>query len=86
MHIQQTRSLLWNGRQAVWTCFDKNGKRVYAFFNLPDEKKDITISAADADTDSFGTLRDIRTGEKITADKSLTVSFDGRGTRMLVSE
>ena len=81
-----TKSLLWNGREAVWTCLDKNGKRVFAFFNLPDEKRDITISCTDADCDSFGTLRDIWTGEKITADKALTVSFDGRGTRMLVTE
>ena len=33
-----------NRNEAVWTCLDKNGKRVVALFNLTDEEKEITVS------------------------------------------
>ena len=33
-HSSGNRPLISDGEKAVWTCFDKNGEPVYAFFNL----------------------------------------------------
>lgn len=82
----QNRPLVWDGKAAVWTCKDKNGRKVFGFFNLENKKTDISIKNTLAELSSFGTLRDIWTGEKITADEALTVSFTGRGSRVFVTE
>jgi len=80
------RPLIWDKNIAVWTCKDKNGKNVFAFFNLKNETAEISLDSDAVGVSSFGTLRDIWTGEKITADKKLTVSFSERGTRMFVTQ
>ncbi len=80
------RPLIWDKNVAVWTCKDKNGKNIFAFFNLKNETAEISLDSDAAGVCSFGTLRDIWTGEKITADKKLTVSFSERGTRMFVTQ
>lgn len=82
----ENRPLLWDKETAVWTCKDKNGKNVFAFFNLLNEEKEICIDNICADVSSFGILRDIWTGEKITADKKLSVKLDGRGSRLFVTD
>lgn len=82
----ENRPLLWDKKTAIWSCKDKNGKNVFAFFNLTDEKTDITLSAEDAGISAFGTLHDIWTKEKLTAEDALTVSFGSRGSRVLVTD
>lgn len=80
------RPLIWDKKTAVWTCRDKNGKNVFAFFNLEDEEKDVSIDVGKAGISAFGSLHDIWTKEKISADKNLCVHFEGRGTKMLVTD
>ena len=33
-----------NRNEAVWTCLDKDGKRVFAIFNLSDEEREISLN------------------------------------------
>ena len=82
----ENRPLLWDKKTAIWSCKGKNGKNVFAFFNLTDEKTKLTLSAQDAGISAFGTLHDIWTKEKLTAEDTLTVSFDSRGSRVLVTD
>lgn len=82
----ENKPLLWDKEKAVWSCKDKNGKKVFAFFNLKNEEKEIILDADAAEVSSFGVLRDIWTGEKISADKKLFVNFHGRGSKVFVTE
>ena len=82
----ENRPLYWDKKTAVWTCKDKNGKNAFAFFNLTDEEKEISVDNVSAGVSSFGTLHDIWTKEKLTADKELKVKINGRGTIMLVTD
>lgn len=82
----ENRPLYWDKKTAVWTCKDKNGKNAFAFFNLTDEEKEISVDNVSAGVSSFGTLHDIWTKEKLTADKVLKVKINGRGTIMLVTD
>lgn len=81
------RPLLYDKEKAVWTCVDKNGKNVFAFFNLKKDKcANFEILSESVGLSSFGTLHEAVTGEKISADSTLKVTLPTRGTAIYVCD
>jgi len=60
------RPLVWDGEKAVWTCCDKNGREVYAYFNLKSVQADIESGVAGRVVHEAGRNEKITMGEKIT--------------------
>lgn len=65
-HSSGNRPVVSEKDKAVWTCFDKNGNRVVAFFNITDDDMEFTMPSEIAENENI-TLTNLWTKEKITA-------------------
>ncbi len=75
------RQLRRSKNEAIWTCLDKDGKRVIALFNLSDEAREITLDLTAYGFDG-GNATELWTGESITAEGILTAEVAPHGTKI----
>lgn len=80
------RPLLSDGEKAVWTCVDKNGKTVLAFFNLSGKPITFKVCANEVNIKSFGTLRELVTSEEMKFDDEVVLTLSERGSKIFVCE
>ena len=76
------RQLVRNRKEAVWTCLDKDGKRVIALFNLSDEDREISLDLAKYGFES-GKATELWTKEEYTADKVLSLTVAPHGVKIV---
>ena len=59
----ENRQLRRTRDEAVWTCLDKDGKRVIALFNLRDEEREISLDLSEQGISLSGTVTELWTKE-----------------------
>lgn len=76
-HSTGNRPLISDREKAVWTCTDKNGCEIFAFFNLKHEPQCLAFSFEET-----GTLEDLWSGETMPASAAFSLPLEARESRV----
>ena len=79
-YSSENAQLYRNRDSAAWTCFDKNGKRVIALFNLTNEKKTLTLSPGKYGIEAEGKAVELWTKEEREFKKEISAEVNAHGT------
>ena len=76
-HSSGNRPLISEKEKAVWTCTDREGRAVYAFFNLLHAPQEIAFPF-----ETPAKLQDLWSGETVPADAGFSLPLDARESRV----
>ena len=76
-HSSGNRPLISEKEKAVWTCTDREGSAVYAFFNLLHAPQEIAFPF-----ETPAKLQDLWSGETVPADAGFSLPLDARESRV----
>jgi hypothetical protein len=83
-YSSDNRQLRRNKAEAIWTCLDKDGKRVIAMFNLSDEEKEISLNFKEHGIELSGTVAELWTKEKYDVEGDvLTMTVKPHGVKII---